>query len=51
MLPAGMKHIDYYETDYVSVNNEYLHQYFPGIFTKEGKPKKKMRMYVAEDED
>lgn len=51
MLPAGMKHIDYYETDYVSVNNEYLHQYFPGLFDSKGRSKKKMKIYVAEDDD
>ncbi|MBQ0141886.1 MAG: hypothetical protein KBT06_03635 [Prevotellaceae bacterium] len=51
MVPATMRHIDCFVTDYGVANYEVLNEYFPEIFTKEGKPKKKMRMYVAEDED
>lgn len=51
MVPTTMRHVDCYVTDYNVANYEMLNEFFPGIFTKEGKPKKKMRMYVAEDED
>lgn len=50
MVPTTMRHVDCYVTDYNVINNEMLNEFFPGIFTREGKPRKHYKWQIVEDE-
>ena len=36
-------------TDYALFDDSILQYYWPSLFSKDGKPKRKLRMYVAEE--
>lgn len=48
-LPISGQKVEYFVTDYALATDECLDTYFPRLF-KGGKPRKRMKLYVAEED-